>query len=462
MYTQLFGTDGIRGKHGEFPLDEATLERLGAAVARSASRLISARDPSRRCVLFGRDTRSSGASIFQLISRPLAAQGYPVRDLGVVPTPALSYLVPSYGAALGCVISASHNPPEYNGLKFFGPNGQKISEEWEMEIEDQVLKRDFRLKKMGIFKNPASSIQHPASAQAARQRYVDFLRCQVPVNMDFRGLRIAVDCAHGANGAVLPTLLESLGASVAVRGNKPNGRNINTKAGAMDPCGLQKLVKSFSADVGFAFDGDADRLVVVDEKGRVVPGEWILATMALIRRQEGEPGAEALVTTQVSNFGLKHFLQARGISVLETRVGDRWVLESLQKEGLGFGGENSGHYIWPFILPSADGSLAAILTAQAMVRSGRPVSRMLAKFSLMPQVTLQVPAPKEKPSLDSLPDFLSELGRVADALDHRGRVLVRYSGTEPILRILLEAEISKAKLAAMADSLRKAYGKAIE
>ncbi|MBI2070931.1 MAG: phosphoglucosamine mutase [Elusimicrobia bacterium] len=463
----IFGTDGIRGRPGQFPLINDVLVRLGPAFSGLLDRRPSVLPPSReRMLVIARDTRASGRVLNGLVARSFQEAGFIPHDLGILPTPAIAYLVAGLNAALGCVISASHNPPEYNGLKFFGPRGQKIPEDWERDIEKQLLGGALKRRASPARKRrapPGSSLLSGAlRPDWARRRYMDFLKSRLAAYLDFRGLTVVVDAAHGAAAQVLPDLLRELGAVVHVLGVQPNGRNINVDCGALHPQRLASMVLKKRADIGFALDGDGDRLVVVDERGRALPGEWVLATVALERRRLREKGSDALVTTQVSNFALRHFLEKNGVGVIETKVGDRWVLEALQEAALGFGGENSGHFIWPFVLPSADGCLGAMMIVQMLLESGRPASKLFARFPLMPQAGLQVPSPAEKPPLESLPVFLKELGLVSKALDHKGRVLVRYSGTEPVLRILLEGEMRLSGLKTMAESLKQAYLKAIE
>lgn len=393
---KIFGTDGIRGKPSEFPLVPSLLGKLGVAFDRLLERqgMKYANYPGGYPVLFARDTRASGKALFKQLHQGFLEGGFYPQDLGILPTPALAYLVPSLRALMGCMISASHNPPEYNGVKFFGPNGQKIPEDWEKEIEGYLFGSRFHPRRNS---RPAHSPHGTQAVKLTRQHYSDFLQSQLPADMDLRGIKIVLDCGNGASYQYLPQLLRKLGAFVITRGTRPNGSNINVACGAMDPRGLCREVRRTGSHIGFALDGDADRLTVVDEQGRVLAGEWILATFALDRKARQEQGSGALVTTQVSNFALKRYLEKHQIDVLETKVGDRWVLEKLQEEGLGFGGENSGHYIWPNILPSADGSLAVMMLLNMVRRKGKKVSRVFVRFPMLAQASLQVTAPAAKP-----------------------------------------------------------------
>lgn len=450
MASKIFGTDGIRAKTFEYPLVEPLLKRLGWAF----KSILPAK--SRPKALFIRDTRASGRKIFKFLSEGFAAAGFEVVDLGVLPTPSLSYLVGSWNAVLGCVISASHNPPEFNGVKFFDGRGQKIPDLWERRVES-LLKSNLKIPVR--HKRDAGVINE---SEAAFGRYRDFLISCVSSDADFRGLKIVLDCGQGAAYKLMPDVFKRLGAQVFCLGANPNGGNINKDCGAMHPQALAQAVVKNKADIGFALDGDADRLVIVNEKGGIVPGEWVLATAALERKRRREPGSDSLVTTVMSNFALKNFLSKRGIKTIETPVGDRWVLESLLETNSGFGGENSGHFIWPQFIKSGDGSLSAILFAEFLKNSRRPASQAFVRFKLLPHAVLKVEADHGKLPLARLPKFVRELRRVERLLDHNGRVFVRYSGTEPVLRILIEGGLSRTKLSALAERLRQTYLKAVK
>ncbi len=448
----LFGTDGIRSRAHEFPLVPWLIEGLGWAFAKVQGPLAI----GQRRVVMARDTRASGKSIAAALTRGFTSCGYKVIDAGVLPTPAVSCLVRAWDADLGCVISASHNPPEFNGIKFFGADGGKIPKEWEDKVE--TLLADFqRSRAAATSLRPAVTMTDEAYC-----RYRDFLIANFDADIDLKGMRIAVDCAHGSALRVVPDVLRRLGAEVLEYGVSADGRNINTGCGALFPKDLARQVVKMGCDVGFALDGDGDRLVVVDEKGAVLTGEWVMATIALYRAQNLMAGSWGMVTTQISNLALAQRLQKRGIQVFETQVGDRWVLEKLKELKLGFGGENSGHYIWMEHLPSADGALSIIFLAQMIRRLGREASKVFERFKLMPQVGITVATPTNRPPLDHLVGFQKQLSRVRQALKGKGRVLVRYSGTEPILRILLEAEEPIARLRGMGEDLKAAFLRALD
>lgn len=452
---RLFGTDGIRAKTFEFPLTLDFLERLGPAF----KRILNPKKTS--CViLFARDTRASGKAIFEALSRGFASSGFNVWDLGVLPTPSLSYLVRSWATSLGCVISASHNPPEFNGVKFFDSRGQKIPEGWERKIE-RILQEKSDTSDKG---EKSDKGQRPVAQKykEAFERYRDFLFSTAPTDLNLKGFRVALDCGQGATYKILPDVFRRLGAQVVAIGCSPNGKNINCRSGAMDPKSLSLAVKRYRADVGFALDGDGDRLVVTNETGEVISGEQILATVALDRKERRESGSSILVTTTMSNLALKAYLRARGITTRETSVGDRWVLEALVASGSGFGGENSGHFIWPHVLKSADGSLSSLILSELIRRKGVAASKAFVDFPLLPQAIRQIPVASGKPDLRNLPLFQQKLREIENTLDSQGRVFVRYSGTEPVLRILLEGKLSPVKLKSMAQSLIKAYVKDTE
>ncbi len=450
---RIFGTDGIRAKTYEFPLELRLLRALGRAFE-----IVLPKSDSLGTILFARDTRASGKEIFKALSSGFAKR-FRVIDLGVLPTPSLGYLVNSWNAILGCVISASHNPPQFNGVKFFDQRGQKIPEAWEQKMEHWLLEDLKSSKGSGVSGFNAKAVV--SKSVEAHGQYQNFLTSTVATDVDFKGLKVVVDCANGAAYRLLPELLRRLGAQVISLGIKPSGSNINHLCGAMDPRALAKAVVASRADVGFALDGDGDRLVVVTEKGAVVPGESVMATVALHRKEARQTGSGVLVTTTMSNLALKRYLEKRGIEVFETPVGDRWVLEKLLETGGGFGGENSGHFIWPRILKSADGSLGALTMLELLARRNMRASEVFVDLPFLPQTTLQVEV-DWKPDLRTLPVFQKKLSEVQKALDNQGRVFVRYSGTEPALRILVEGNFAKTKIRAMAESLKQAYQESLK
>ena len=400
MARTYFGTDGVRGIVGEFVTPEL-VERLGKAAAlwSGGGR-----------VFVGRDTRASGEELEEAFARGVVSAGGVAVLAGVVPTPAIALL----GLDLGVVISASHNPPEYNGVKFFDREGRKLSDAAEEEIE-------------ALLDAPAPGGGEIDRVDIARDSYLDHVLDRF--GADLHGLRIAVDCANGAYAGLAPRAFERLGAEVATIGNDPDGSNINVGCGATDLEALSATVRAGRFDLGVAFDGDGDRMLAVDERGGPVDGDQIVAVLAL------DLGVDAVAVTVMTNLGFHRLMAERGIAVHTTDVGDRYVLEALRREGALLGGEQSGHLIWLDGHVTGDGLVAALLLCGAL--RGRPLSEVVAVMPRFPQVKENVPRAGRGP----LPDGLrGELERVNAELDGSGRVLVRPSGTEPVVRVLAEAE----------------------
>jgi phosphoglucosamine mutase len=403
-----FGTDGVRGVVGEF-LTPELVERLGRAATlwTAAGR-----------VFVGRDTRASGVELEEAFARGVASGGGTAVLAGVLPTPAVALLA----LDLGVVISASHNPPEYNGVKFFDAEGRKLPDASEEQIE-QLLAAP-----------PAGDQGEIVRVEVATDAYLDHVLDHF--GSDLAGMRIGVDCANGAYAGLAPQAFERLGAAVTTIGNAPDGTNINVDCGATDMVALQELVTREGCDLGIAFDGDGDRMLAVDERGELVDGDQIVAILALDR------GVDTVAITQMTNLGFHALMRDRGIRVLTTEVGDRYVLEALWREGAVLGGEQSGHIIWLENHVTGDGLAAALLLCAAL--RGRSLSEAAAVMPRYPQVIENVRVEtKELP-----PAVLAEVDRLNGALDGTGRILVRASGTEPVIRVLAEAE--NASLAAEA------------
>jgi phosphoglucosamine mutase len=397
---QYFGTDGVRGVVGE-TLTADLVERLGRATALWSGR---------GRVFVGRDTRASGPELEEAFARGVASTGATAVLAGVLPTPAVALL----RLDLGVVISASHNPPEYNGVKFFDRDGHKLTDAAEEEIEALL---DARAEGGG-------EVDH---VDVAGESYLDHVLDRF--GTDLSGLRIAVDCANGAYSGLAPQALEQLGARVTAIGNEPNGTNINVGCGATDLSALAALVRNGSFDLGIAFDGDGDRMLAVDERGEPVDGDQILAVLAL------DLGVDGVVVTTMTNLGFHRLMEERGIRVVVTDVGDRYVLEALRREGLILGGEQSGHLIWLDGHVTGDGLVAGLLLCKAA--RGRTLSEAVAVMPRFPQVMRNLPRTGRAPLSGEL---LARLETVNAELDGSGRVLVRPSGTEPVVRVLAEAE----------------------
>jgi len=445
----LFGTDGVRGIPGCEPLTPDTIRRIayhGARALLKGSRL----NGTAPRVALGRDTRASGPAIARDLARGFSAAGARTLDLGVIPTPGVSYLVPRVGAFAGVVVSASHNPAEYNGIKFFDGAGFKMSPELEAEVERNVLAP----KRVG----PALSARAGAGMIDGADRvpqYSDFLRSAFPATLDLAGVRLVVDCANGAAAAFAPRLLASFGAEVFAIGVKPNGRNINAGCGALAVESMGREVRRRRAHAGVAFDGDADRALVCDEAGRLLDGDAVIGAAAVRLLSRGALKGGKVALTVMSNYGLIRFLNERGVSVVTTPVGDKHVTDAIEREGLSLGGENSGHVVFRDFAPTGDGILTALQTLAAWRESGRPMSALRRLYAPTPQTLLALNV-RFKPALDGLKRTAGEIGRASKVLAGRGRVFVRYSGTEPVLRVLVEGP-DRAENARLAQSVAKTY-----
>jgi phosphoglucosamine mutase len=392
-----FGTDGVRGVVGE-GLTSELVDRLGHAFARWGARE----------VLVGRDTRASGVRLEEALVGGLVQGGADVRRAGVLPTPAVAILS---GPAAGAVISASHNPPAYNGVKFFAPHGRKLTDEEEEAIEQ-------------LLEAPAANGGRVTVDEKAADRYVDLVVERFGSQLG--GLRVVLDCANGATYAVAPAAFRRLDAHVVTIGNQPDGANINVGCGATDLALLQESMRGGAGDLGVAFDGDGDRMLAVDATGKEVDGDQILAILAL------HLGVELVVVTEMTNLGFHRLMEERGVRVVTTAVGDRYVLEALRREGGLLGGEQSGHIVYLDGHTTGDGLVGALLLCRAVVESGRTLAELAAQMPKFPQVKTNVPVRSKEISAD--------LRREIDEVSVGGRVVVRPSGTEPVVRVLAEAE----------------------
>jgi len=443
----LFGTDGVRGIPGEGALTPEAVR----ALAYHAARVLLTRQGVKvnghaPLIAVGRDTRGSGPALLRALIAGFSAAGVRVLDLGVIPTPAVSYLAPRLGCFAGVVISASHNPAEYNGIKFFDGAGFKMAPALELEVERRVSG--------GGAVPPA--LPRPAFAAADRGAiYMDFLKSAFPAMLDLDGVRIVVDCANGAASAFAPKLFADLGAEVFAIGVKPNGRNINAGCGATATEALRREVKRRRAHAGLALDGDADRALICDERGKLLDGDALIAAAAArLLRRGGLKGGKVAVTV-MSNYGLLSYLRGLGVDVVTTPVGDRYVTEAIEKEGLSLGGENSGHLVFRDFAPTGDGLLTGLQTFAAWRESGKPMSALGRLYSATPQV-LRALHVKGKPPLAMMDRTAAAIADAAKSLEGRGRVFVRYSGTEPVLRILVEGP-SAAENRKIADFIARIY-----
>ena len=442
MLTQkLFGTDGIRGKAGEFPLDPPTIKLIGYFLARRLG--------SGSTIVIGRDTRESGPWIEEAISRGIALGGGRTITAGVIPTPGVALLTKELQASAGLVISASHNPYHDNGLKIFSPSGQKLSDEMELAISEDVTG-------IGPALLPAlgSAVDPPAEVDPALAlRYQDFLRARISEPLLPVRLKIALDCANGAASQIAPQLFASLGAEVTVINAAPDGQNINLDCGALHPERLQELVIASRADLGFAFDGDADRLMLVDGEGKLLDGDHILYLMTDYLSRHQQLTGNRVVATVMSNLGLEIALRKRGIDLVRTAVGDKYVLDELLRGGGAIGGEQSGHIILPQISLAGDGMLSALEILRVVSESGRPVADLAAGMERMPQILINLPVSHKVP-FEELPAVAAELSRLESEMAGNGRILLRYSGTENLVRIMIEGT-DETTIRGQAESLAR-------
>ena len=428
MTRKLFGTDGIRGRANQEPMTATT----ALSVAMAAARLFR-RGEHRHRVVIGKDTRLSGYLLEPALTAGFIAQGMDVVLLGPIPTPAVAMLVKSLRADLGVMISASHNPYADNGIKLFGPDGQKLSDELESQIEELMTSADQELA-------PSDALGKASRLEDATGRYVEFVKATFPNGRRLDGLKIVVDCANGAAYKVAPTVLWELGAEVVVIGAQPNGRNINDRCGATHTDLLSETVIAHGADVGIALDGDADRLIMCDEKGQVIDGDQLMALIALSWAKAGCLKGGQLVTTVMSNLGLERLLKSNGIGMMRTAVGDRYVVEAMREHGCNLGGEQSGHMVLSDYSTTGDGLLSALQVLAVIAERKEPASRVCRLFVPVPQILKSVRISRD---VMGDPAFLNAIKKAEDQLNGSGRVLVRKSGTEPLIRVMAEGDDRK-------------------
>lgn len=438
---KLFGTDGVRGVANIDPMTSETALKLGRAIA-----YLCKRRAGRHRIVIGKDTRLSGYMLESALTSGICSMGVDVLLVGPMPTPAIAFLTRSLRADAGVVISASHNPYQDNGIKFFSSEGLKLPDHLELRMEELILSNEI------VHVRPtAEEIGKAFRIDDAEGRYIEFVKRSVPRKIDFQGFRVVVDCANGAAYKVSPKVLQELGALVEVIGNEPNGSNINAGYGALAPERLQETVLEHGADLGIAFDGDADRAVFVCEKGRIVDGDHAMAALALDLHARGRLKKATVVGTVMSNFGLELALHKAGISLVRTRVGDRYILDRMLTGGYNFGGEQSGHLIFLDHNTTGDGLIAALQILCLLKRTGQPLSDLAQHMSAVPQVLIGVPV-RHKPDLESVPELQEAIRSGEALLNGTGRVLVRYSGTEPLLRIMVEGE-DQRKIQSLAEEL---------
>jgi len=440
MTRKFFGTDGIRGRTNEAPMTAEMAQRVGQAAGAHF-----VRGEHRHHVVIGKDTRLSGYMMESAMISGFTSVGMDVVMVGPVPTPAVAMLTRSMRADLGVMISASHNPYVDNGIKLFGPDGYKLSDEDEAAIE-ALLEQPPRLA-------ASADIGRATKIEDARGRYIHFAKSTFPEEYRLEGLRIVVDCANGAAYQVAPAALWELGADVVSLGVSPNGLNINDGCGSTAPQALQAKVVEQGAHIGIALDGDADRLIVVDEKGTIVDGDQLMALIGLSWARHDMLKGGSVVATVMSNLGLERCLAAQGIGLVRTRVGDRYVLEEMRASGYNVGGEQSGHIILSDHATTGDGLVAALQVLAALVETGKPASEVLHQFDPLPQLLKNVRFNGGQPL-----EAGSVKAAIADAearLSGTGRVVIRKSGTEPLIRVMAEGE-DQALVEAVVDQICEA------
>jgi len=442
MGRRYFGTDGVRGRVGEEPMTVEFTLRLASAVARVLA-------PNGGTALVGKDTRVSGYMFEAALEAGFVATGVDVSLIGPLPTPAIAYLTQRFGCSFGVVISASHNPFEDNGIKFFDSKGSKLSDELEEQIEafldGPALTRD------------STGLGKATRVDKSRVVYQEFCASTMPPGMDLAGLKIVIDCANGAAYKVAPRVLADLGAEIIPIGCSPNGRNINLRCGSTAPELLQLTVAGVGADVGIALDGDGDRLVMVDHLGRLVDGDQLMYVVARDRKAQGELKGP-VVGTVMSNLGLEQALKAEGIAFLRAAVGDRYVLAMLRENGGVLGGETSGHLLCLDRTTTGDGLVSALQVLAAMKRTGRPLAELTAGMPRFPQVMVNVRV-SERIDPAASPVIQAAVQRVEASLGDAGRVVLRASGTEPLIRVMVEGRdepVVKRHAQELAEVVRQA------
>jgi phosphoglucosamine mutase len=446
---QLFGTDGIRGVAGKSPLDNTTIYAVGLALAHS---LRPAAIIPR--VIVGRDTRESSPWITTMLAAGLRAGGAEVESAGIVPTPAVAFLAHTHGFQAGVVISASHNPWEDNGIKLFGSDGYKLPDRVELAIEEVIFKHALSTTAPELSSLPTIEDQ-PYYAQ----EYIDFLLAAVP-GLNLAGKKVALDCANGAAAAIAPKLFESLGGDITLLNVSPNGRNINDHCGALHPKAVAAEVVKHAAQLGLTFDGDADRCLAAGSNDNVINGDALLLIAARDLQERGLLTDNVVVATTMSNMGLEAALKRSGIQMLRANVGDRYVLELMQEHHAALGGEQSGHILFPHLATTGDGLLTALVVLDLIDRTGKTIEELTADLKVFPQVIINVKVREKKP-LDEIPSVVERIRAAEEELADCGRVVIRYSGTEALARVMIEAEsedLMRHHAEAIAKAIRAELG----
>ena len=445
---KLFGTDGIRGVANIYPMTTEIAMQIGRAIA-----FVVKDRRGRHRIVIGKDTRLSGYMIENALAAGICSMGVDVLLVGPMPTPGIAFITTSMRADAGVVISASHNPFQDNGIKIFSHDGFKLPDRLEADIEDLIFSQ-----KMAALRPVAEEIGRAKRIDDARGRYIVFLKNIFPKKYTLEDFHIVLDCANGATYGVAPHVFEELGAKVTTIGVEPDGKNINHKCGALHPEVMAAKVKECGADIGLALDGDGDRLIVCDEKGRVVDGDHVMAICAQDLMKKRKLKKKTLVSTVMSNMGLEVAMARMGGKMVRTKVGDRYVVEEMRRKGYSFGGEQSGHLVFLDHITTGDGNLAALRLLAIMKKRRKPMSELAKIMESYPQVLKNVRT-VNKPDLELIPDFQKTIRKMEKKLGKTGRILVRPSGTEPVIRVMVEGEDEKL-INEMADELAGLIGKA--
>lgn len=447
---KLFGTDGIRGKVNKFPMTPEAVLRVGMAIGS-----VLKNEHGRRMVLIGKDTRLSGYMIESALTSGICSKGMNVTLVGPVPTPGVSFLTRALRLDAGIAISASHNPFEDNGIKIFSPDGFKLSDALEQDIERLVADENFPARRA-----TGERIGRAFRLDDATGRYIEYIKSTIPRGMDLEGLKVVVDSANGAAYKITPVLLRELGAEVISVNDKPDGVNINDKCGSLHLDCLADAVKEHNAHIGIAHDGDADRTLIVDEKGMPVDGDMILGIWASELKKEERLKGNGVVATVMSNLGLEKYLAGQGISLVRAKVGDRYVVEEMIKGGHNLGGEQSGHIIFFDYNTTGDGPITALQVLSLMRKKNRLISELISGIELYPQVLLNITI-AEKKDFRKFPEVSNIIDDSVKRLGDKGRILVRPSGTEPKIRVMVEADdsgMAQGVAEDVAEVIRRAMG----
>ena len=447
--TRLFGTDGVRGKAGVYPLDHETVARLGAALVRAmrSSTGLGAGGEADRPLRFiiGRDTRESGDWIERELGRGVHAEGAAITSAGVIPTPATAYITRALGFDAGLVISASHNPFEDNGIKVFSGRGEKFTDTLERHVESIIADTSWHVPAGGL-----PPVEHTDVIDA----YIGHTRLAFPDPGRAGGFRLAIDAANGATTTVAPRLFRELGFDITVIGNEPDGHNINLECGSTHPERLSAVVREGGHRMGVAFDGDGDRAIFVDHQGRIVDGDAVMLMCARHMKAQGRLNGNAIVATVMSNIGLEIALRDAGIEIVRCPVGDKYVMEEMMRRDLALGGEQSGHVIFSEYLFTGDGLATSLNVLRTMGATGRSLSDLASELTTYPQVLVNVRVDR-KVDLQTVPEVARVMSTVESRLAGKGRLLIRYSGTEPLLRIMIEGQ-DQREISAWAEEIADA------